>query len=160
VRQRAIRCRWPRTLGNEKRARIQIPEGVTNPSQEGIDRGFREAAKSGSRKGNDRPLDGPIIKALEAHVATLKEQLAAAEGKAREEADALLGHVATLKAELEHRAAEIDTLKAQLARAETRASEESAKTARAIAAFQSLAERLEAMAEARRPWWRRLRMTG
>jgi hypothetical protein len=35
VRQRAIRCRWPRTLGNDKRARIQIPEGVANPSQEG-----------------------------------------------------------------------------------------------------------------------------
>jgi hypothetical protein len=38
----------------------------------------------------------------------------------------------------------------------TRASEESAKTAQAIAAFESLAQRLEAMAEARQPWWRRL----
>jgi hypothetical protein len=37
-----------------------------------------------------------------------------------------------------------------------RAGEESAKAAQAIAAFQSLAERLEAVAEARRPWWRRL----
>jgi hypothetical protein len=62
----------------------------------------------------------------------------------------------TLKAELEHRGAEVDTLKAQLAGAETRASEESAKTAQAIAAFESLARRLEAIAEARRPWWRRL----
>ena len=39
---------------------------------------------------------------------------------------------------------------------ETRASEESAKTAQAIAAFEQLAQRLEALAEARRPWWRRL----
>jgi chromosome segregation ATPase len=108
---------------------------------------------------------------------------------------ALEGHVASLKAELEHRAAEIDTLKAQLAAAEARANEESAKTGqavaaveahnatlkadiekieaqlatergdlasertradKAIAAFESLAQRLEAMAEARRPWWRRL----
>jgi hypothetical protein len=38
--------------------------------------------------------------------------------------------------------------------AETRASEESAKTAQAIVAFESLAQRLEAMAAAKRPWWR------
>ena len=35
VRQRAIRCRWPRTLGNDKRARIQIPEGLTDPLKRG-----------------------------------------------------------------------------------------------------------------------------
>ena len=65
--------------------------------------------------------------------------------------DSLREHVASLKAENE-------TLKAQLAGAETRASEESAKTARAIAAFESLAQRLEAMAAQRaiKPWWRRL----
>lgn len=40
--------------------------------------------------------------------------------------------------------------------ANARASEESAKTAQAIAAFESLAQRLEAIAEAKRPWWRRL----
>jgi chromosome segregation ATPase len=113
--------------------------------REGADRGKREA----NERAYDRPLDGPIIKALEAHVATLKEQLAAAEGKAREEANALREHNATLKADIE-------TLKGHLTSAETRASEESAKTARAIAAFESLAERLEAIAEARRPWWRRL----
>jgi hypothetical protein len=39
----------------------------------------------------------------------------------------------------------------------TRASEESAKTAQAIAAFESLARRLEEMAAERsRPWWRRI----
>jgi hypothetical protein len=32
----------------------------------------------------------------------------------------------------------------------------SAKTAQAIAAFESLAQRLEAIAAVRRPWWRRL----
>jgi hypothetical protein len=31
-----------------------------------------------------------------------------------------------------------------------------AGTGQAIAAFEGLAQRLEAMAEARRPWWRRL----
>jgi hypothetical protein len=52
-------------------------------------------------------------------------------------------------------------LKAQLAAAEATAADEAAKTARAIAAFESLAERLEAMAEAQkaktiRRWWRRI----
>ena len=40
--------------------------------------------------------------------------------------------------------------------AQARADAEAAKTAQAIAAFESLAQRLEAMAAARRPWWRRL----
>jgi hypothetical protein len=104
-----------------------------------------------------RASDACLIKALEEHVATLKEQLAAAEEKASEEANALRDHVASLKTELELRAGVIDTLRAQLASAETRAGEESAKTAQAIAAFESLAQRLEAMATAKRPpWWRRL----
>ena len=50
---------------------------------------------------------------------------------------ALEGHVATLKAELEHRAAEIDALRAQLASAEARASDEAAKTGQAIAAVEA-----------------------
>jgi hypothetical protein len=139
VRQRAIRCRWPRTIGNDKRARIQIPEGVTNPSQEGNDRGSQEGTDRGSRKGNDRaydrPNEGPFIKALEAHVATLKEQLAASEARlekqAADSAERDARHTADLAAER-------------------------ARTEKAIAAFESLAQRLEAMAAARRPWWRRL----
>jgi hypothetical protein len=70
--------------------------------------------------------------------------------------DSLREHVASLKAENE-------TLRTQLAGAEgraaaesARANDESAKTAQAIAAFEGLAQRLEAMAEARRPWWRRV----
>ena len=70
--------------------------------------------------------------------------------------DSLRDHVASLKAENE-------TLKAQFAGAEgravaesARAGEECTKTAQAIAAFEGLAQRLEAIAEARRPWWRRL----
>jgi UDP-N-acetylmuramoylalanine-D-glutamate ligase len=45
----------------------------------------------------------------------------------------------------------VDALEAALAAAEARAGEESAKAAQAIAAFQSLAERLEAVAEAPGP---------
>jgi hypothetical protein len=109
VRQRAIRNRWARTLGNDKRARIRLPDEAY-------------------------PTQTPVIRASDQALL-----------------DSLRDHVASLKAENE-------TLKAQLAGAETRASEESAKTAQAIAAFESLAQRLEAMAAQRaiKPWWRRL----
>jgi hypothetical protein len=130
VRQRAIRCRWPRVLGNDKRARVQIPEGVTSPLREGNDRGLREENDRPPRRTDerayDRPLEGPLIKALEAHVETLKEQLAAAE--------------------------------ARLAAQDASLAAEQAKTEKAIAAFSSLADRLDVLAAERaRPWWRRIR---
>ncbi len=133
VRQRAIRCRWPRILGNDKRARIQIPEGLTDPSQEGTDRGTPHPQREGNERAYERPLERLFIKALEAHVETLKEQLAAAEARNSQ-----------LAADL---AAEREKIEA-----------EQAKTSQAIAAFASLAERLDALAEAnqRRPWWKRL----
>jgi hypothetical protein len=56
--------------------------------------------------------------------------------------NALREHIATLKLELEQ--------------ANTRLAAESARADRAIDAFESLAERLEAIASQRRPWWRRL----
>jgi DNA repair exonuclease SbcCD ATPase subunit len=152
VRQKAIRGRWQRTIGNDKKARVRFPDGWPDAVQTGNE----QANRRGVRTPFGRASDASLIKALDEHVATLKEQLAAAEGKANEEANALREHNATLKAELDHRGAEIDTLKGQLAGAEGRAAAESAKTAQAIAAFESLAQRLEAMAEARRPWWRRL----
>jgi hypothetical protein len=70
-----------------------------------------------------------------------------------EESAALSSAQATIAALEGH----VATLKVQLAGAETRASEESAKTAQAIAAFESLAQRLEAMAaqHATKPWWQR-----
>jgi phosphoribosylformylglycinamidine (FGAM) synthase-like amidotransferase family enzyme len=53
VRVRAIRNRWPRQMGNDKRARIQIPEGVT----------------SVQRTPGATP-DDSVVKALQAHVDT------------------------------------------------------------------------------------------
>jgi molecular chaperone GrpE (heat shock protein) len=96
---------------------------------------------------------------------------------------ALETHVETVKAELEHRAAEIDTLKTQLAdeaaktghavaaveahnatlkvdidKLEALHAAEQQRTDKAIAAFESLAQRLEEMAAQRgiKPWWQRL----
>jgi hypothetical protein len=62
---------------------------------------------------------------------------------------ALESHIKTLQADN-------DALKQDLAAARADLAAEQARTTQAIAAFESLAQRLEAMAEARRPWWRRL----
>jgi hypothetical protein len=111
----------------------------------------------------------------DAEIETLKAQLAAAEARASEEAArtaqgiaALEDHNATLKADVE-------ALKAQLLAAEARAEKQAAefaardaerlgdalsaerqRTAQTIAAFERLAERLEAMAAKHKPWWRRI----
>ena len=73
--------------------------------------------------------------------------------------------VETLKGQIANLQAHIETLKGQIAAAEARDVQhvadlvaERAKTEKAIAAFASLAERLDALAAERaRPWWRRWR---
>jgi hypothetical protein len=125
VRQKAIRGRWQRTIGNDKLARVRLPDG------------WSDAVRTPSQRPNARPVRTPsgrtsdalLLKALEAHVATLKEQLAAAEARAEKQA-------ADLGADL---------------------AAERARTEKAIEAFASLAERLDALAAERaRPWWRRI----
>jgi hypothetical protein len=126
ARRRALRARWSRQSGNDGKARVLLPEDYE------IERRPDSAP--------DAPPDAAdrVTAAAQATIAALEAALAASE----DARGALAGHV--------------DTLKAALAGAEARAGEEAAKTTQAIAAFQSLAERLEAIAEARRPWWRRL----
>ena len=168
VRQRAIRCRWPRTIGNDKRARIQIPEELTNPLREGNDRGSREGNDRPSRRADERAYDRQLIKALEAHVATLKEQLSAAEARIDKQSADLVGYDTAYAAGLaaERAKVEAERAKAERAIAESAARDaqhaaalaaEQAQTEKAIAAFASLAERLDALAAERaKPWWRRL----
>jgi hypothetical protein len=111
----ARRRRWPRSPGNDGKVRVSVPEEAL----------VRKDSPT------DVPQDVPparlpdnLIMALEAHVTTLKEQLAASEGRL---------------------AASMAELTAERARAD-----------RAISAFADLAERLDALAASRRPWWRRL----
>ena len=62
-------------------------------------------------------------------------------------------HVATLKADIEKLEAVIAM---ERERADRALMVERERADRSIAAFETLAWRLEEMAEARRPWWRRL----
>jgi hypothetical protein len=79
VRQRAKRGLWQKTLGNDKRTRIRPPDGWNDVVR--ID-GCRQ------RLGNsdERALAKHVIRALEAHVETLKAQLAAAEHRTEKQA--------------------------------------------------------------------------
>ena len=79
VRQRAKRGRWQKTLGNDQRTRIRPPEG------------WNDAARINGRaqhlrNPDERALTNQIIRALEAHVETLKTQLTAAEQRAEKQA--------------------------------------------------------------------------
>jgi hypothetical protein len=88
---------------------------------------FRTRVRTPSEQGSNPQT----IKALEAHVATLLSQLAAAEARLGAADAREAQHVADLVAER-------------------------AQTAKAIAAFADLATRLDELAEERRrPWWRR-----
>ena len=80
VRQRAKRGRWQKTLGNDKRTRIRPPEGWNDIARATGDRVLR------ARVADERALANQVIRALEAHVETLKTQLAAAEHRAEKQA--------------------------------------------------------------------------
>jgi len=141
---RALRGRWQKTIGNDKRPRIRLPEGWSNDVQTTVERRERKA-----RNGTtfERTVDQALVTALESHIKTLqgenealREQFAAAEARAGKQATEFAARDAERLAML---------------------TAEQAKTAQAIAAFSDLAQRLDALAAERdrRPWWRRL-MTG
>jgi hypothetical protein len=137
----ARRKRWPRVKGNDGRTRVAMPEEAL----------VRQDSPPVSPTGS--PPD-KLIKALEAHVATLKEQLAAAEARIDKQAGDLAEYDRAYAAGLAAERAKAERVSAEFA-GELKAERE--QTAKAIAAFASLAERLDALAAARsRPWWRRL----
>lgn len=131
----ARRKRWPRTKGNDGRTRVTVPEDA-----------LARPPDSPSVSPGDTPPDNPV----HAQIARLDRELAHAQIARME------GELAGLREALADARGRAGAAEARAEAAETRASEESAKTAQAIAAFQSLAERLEEIAAARRPWWRRL----
>jgi len=178
----ARRKRWPRVPGNDGKARVSAPDEALvrrdspPPSPPASPRDVPPVSPT------DSPRDSPpdkLIKALEAHVETLKAQLAAAEARIDKQAEDLVaydaayaGGLAAERAKVEaERAKAEQAIAAAEARAEKQASDfaardaqhaaelkaEQAQTEKAIAAFRLLAERLDALAAERaKPWWRRL----
>jgi hypothetical protein len=153
ARRRAQRGRWTRQRGNDGLARVMVPNDALDAP-----RPVRTPFAQGDGREDERgAAHSATIAALEAHVETLKAQLAGADARANEESArtaqgiaALKDHNATLKADVER-------LEIQLAAASADLAAERERADKAIAAFASLAERLDALAAARtRPWWRRL----
>jgi hypothetical protein len=155
ARRRAQRGRWTRQRGNDGLARVMVPNDALDAPR---------PVRTPSAQGDGRPDADPAhfaadskIAALEAYVATLKAQLAAADARANEEAArtaqgiaALEDHNATLKADVER-------LEAQFAAGGRDLAAERERTDRAIEVFSVLAKRLDALAAQRaKPWWRRL----
>ena len=116
VRARAKRGRWQKTLGNDKRTRIRPPDGWNDIVRVKDDRALR------ARVLDERALANQVIRALEAHVETLKAQLAAAdlrfERQAAEFAAREARHAADLAVErtlADRMSARVDQMTADLA---------------------------------------------
>jgi hypothetical protein len=163
VRLRALRGRWQKTIGNDKRPRIRLPDGWLNDGRTTNERRERKTKNDG-RTTVVRTVDPALMHALETHNATLKADVERLEGQLRIEADRLAGAEARADRAIAEFGKLAEQLKTQLAVAEerttaadARADRETVKAERALAEFSALAERLAALAEERsRPWWRRI----
>ena len=140
VRQRAKRGQWQKTLGNDKRTRIRPPEGWNDVVRVSDDRALR------ARVVDERALANRVIQALEAHVETLKAQLAAAEQRTEKQAADFAAretrHAADLAVErtlADRMSARVDQMTADLA----------VEQAQRVDAEKRLA------AEVERGWWKR-----
>jgi hypothetical protein len=163
VRQKAIRGRWQRTIGNDKLARVRMPDGWTDT----VRPPSKRPNKPDVRTPSEQAPDTQLIKALEAHVETLKAQLAAAAARIDKQADDMVAYDAAYadglvaeRAKVEAERAKAERMIAEFAARDAQhAAElktEQAQTEKAIAAFSALAERLDQLAAERaRPWWRR-----
>jgi hypothetical protein len=163
----ARRKRWPRVPGNDGKARVSVPEDALVRRDSPPDSPLDVPPVSPQDSPPPSPPDN-LIKALEAHVETLKAQLAAAETRIDKQAEDLVAYdaayaagLAAERAKVEAERAKADRVIAEFAArdaqhaAELKA--EQAQTEKAIAAFSALADRLDQLAAERaRPWWRRL----
>jgi hypothetical protein len=127
----ARRRRWPRVPGNDGKARVSVPEDALVRRDSPPDSPPDVPPVSPQDSPPPSPQDN-LIKALEAHVMTLREQLSTTEARLGAADAREAQHIADLAAER-------------------------ARTEKAITAFADLANRLDQLATERvRPWWRRL----
>jgi len=125
IRQRAQRGRWPRQIGNDGLARIHPPEGWTNYAQTLNEQRDRRPGRATV----EQVVHPCLIKALQEHVESLKEQIAAAVMRDAQHAEALA---------------------AEKARAQKAIDDYTALAGRLMALAEELA------AERSRSWWRRM----
>jgi flagellar biosynthesis/type III secretory pathway protein FliH len=149
----ARRKRWPRVKGNDGRTRVAVPEEALVRQDSPPD----NPPASPMVNLPDSPMDSPPDKALEAHIETLKAQLAEEKARAEKQADDLVAYDTAYAAGLAAERAKAERLIAEFAARDAQhvadLAAERATTERAIAAFTSLADRLDALAAERaKPW--------
>jgi|tagenome__1003787_1003787.scaffolds.fasta_scaffold20289528_2 hypothetical protein len=136
VRRRAIRRNWARRPGNDGKARILIPEDLVPHTHSTCAPPDRDVHST--RTPHDRPDTAALVDALQAHVETLKAELARTEQCSHDD-----------------RAAH----QIELAQAEQRAREHRAdlehERVRADLLIAELQHLREALQVALTPWWRR-----
>jgi hypothetical protein len=169
ARSRAKRLGWRRQLGNDGRALVWAALEPRPPGDQPV------TPRSPPGRMPDINADAQLslavaklVSALEAHVETLKAQLAAAEARIDKQAEDLVAYDAAYASGLTAERAKVEAERAKAERAcaefaardaqhaaELKAEQE--QTAKAITAFSALAERLDALAAGRRRrWWQRL----
>ena len=79
MRQRAIRGRWQRSRGNDGKARVRLPEGITERTQTPSEH------RSYGRTNTDQTGAERLIAILQDHIATLKSDLHLARDQLAEE---------------------------------------------------------------------------
>jgi hypothetical protein len=146
IRQMAIRGKIQRVRSNDGKALIFVTPDMVRVENEQPERS--ESVHPVSSTPEPRP-NHELVHAIKA----LRDQLTTAV----ERETRLVAQLAGAEARAEKQAVEFA---ARDAERRAMLTAEQARTTQAIAAFESLATRLEALAEARRPWWRRLHMTG
>jgi hypothetical protein len=125
ARRRAIRGKWPRMPGNDGRTRVQVPDELHHP-----------------RTPDVRIQESEVVHALEAHIATLKTELASEKERSDREVAELKGEVELLKGQLVTERERGDRAQGELVVARAAAD-------RATAELVELARRLAAIAEAK-----------
>jgi hypothetical protein len=142
IRQMAIRGKIQRVRSNDGKALVFVTPDMVRAENEQPE--SSESVRPVSSAPELRP-DPELVHAIKA---TRDQLTAAAERETR-----LVAQLAAVEARAEKQAVAFTARDAERLAMLTA---EQARTTQAIAAFSALAERLEAIAEARRPWWRRL----
>ena len=148
----ARRKRWPRVPGNDGKARVSVPEEAIVRRDSPPDSPLDVPPVSPQDNPPPSPPDN-LIKALEAHVETLKAQLAAAETRIGKQAEDLVAYDAAYAAGLAAERAKVEAERAKAerviaefaARDAQRADELEAERARTEQAHADLAGHVETL---------------
>lgn len=152
VRQKAIRAKWSKRMGNDGRAEVRVDvdelRAATPPrSQTELPNELpSDARPMPERAPIDYLADGRTLDALDAHIETLKTMFAKAEHAAERERE----RTAEERARADVERARADALAVELTMLRAAGAEQTASFEQHLAELRALVDGLN------RPWWKRL----